>query len=100
MTFTVLPDWLAPFGHYSLRCRQQACQRLASGLPVEQAAPDCRDATRSPDTATIRRWAQRRVLSLWCALAGGMDRFLCPPTIVAWDLPVACRILPDEASSP
>jgi hypothetical protein len=23
-TFTILPDWLAPSGHYSLRCRQQA----------------------------------------------------------------------------
>jgi integrase len=30
-TFTILPDWLAPFGHYSLHCRQQACERIAAG---------------------------------------------------------------------
>jgi hypothetical protein len=23
-----LPDWLAPSGHYSLRCRQQACEHI------------------------------------------------------------------------
>ena len=26
-TFTILPDWLAPSGHFSLRCRQQACEQ-------------------------------------------------------------------------
>ena len=31
-TFTILPDWLAPSGHYSLRCRQQACERIAAGI--------------------------------------------------------------------
>ena len=28
-TFTILPDWLAPSGHFSLRCRQQACESIA-----------------------------------------------------------------------
>ena len=48
-TFTILPDWLAPSGHYTLRCRQQACERIAAGESAEQAAPHCKDPTRSPD---------------------------------------------------
>jgi hypothetical protein len=100
VTFTILPDWLVPSGRYSLRCRQQACERLAVGFTVEEAAPDCRDPTRSPDATTLRRWGQRRLLSIWCALAAGLDRFLRPPTIVAWDLRAARRILPNEARSP
>jgi hypothetical protein len=39
---------------YSLRCRQQACERIAAGVTTEQAAPGCHDATRSPDPATVR----------------------------------------------
>jgi hypothetical protein len=99
-TFTVLPVWLLPFGHYSLRCRQQACERLAAGATAEQAAPDCQDATRLPDPATLRRWAKRRVLSVWCGLTVFLDHFFEAPTIFAWDLIVVCRILPFEARSP
>ena len=65
-TFTVLPDWLAPSGHFSVRCRQQACERIVAGDTAEQAAPHCKDPSRSPDPSTVRRWAQRRLLSLWC----------------------------------
>jgi len=35
-TFTVLPDWLVSSAPFSLRCRQQACERIAAGDSVEQ----------------------------------------------------------------
>ena len=101
-TFTILPDWLAPSGHYSLHCRQQACERIAAGDTAEQAAPHCKDPTRLPDPSTVRRWAQRRLLSLWCWVKAGVkdQHFLRTPTILAWDLGALCRILPIEARSP
>jgi hypothetical protein len=101
-TFTILPDWLAPSGHFSLRCRQQACESLAAGECIEQAAPHCNDPSRSPDTSTLRRWAHRRLLSLcWWVKAGAIGaHFLRAPTILAWDLSAVCRILPIEARSP
>src|SRR4051794_678181 len=64
-TFTILPDWLVPFGHYSLRCRQQACERIAAGESAEQATLHCKDPALLPDPSTLRRWVQRRVFSLW-----------------------------------
>jgi len=101
-TFTILPDWLAPSGHYSLRCRQQAGERIAAGDSAEQAAPHCQDPTRLPDPSTVRRWAQRRLLSVWCWLKAGArsERFFQSPTILAWDLDALCRILLVEARSP
>ena len=101
-TFTALPYGLAPSGHYSFHCRQQACERLAAGDTAERAAPHCKDPTRLPDPSTVRRWAQRRLISLWCWLkAGAKDRrFLGAPTILAWDLGTLGRILPIEARSP
>jgi hypothetical protein len=99
-TFTVLPLWLAPFGHYGLRCRQRACERIAAGATLEQAVPDCRNPTRLPDPQTIRRWVQRRLVSIWCGWNTFRDRFLHTPTIFAWDLEAVCRILLREARSP
>lgn len=101
-TFTALPDWLAPSGHYSLQCRQQACEHLAAGDTAEQAAPHCKDPTRLPDSSTIRRWARRRLVSLWWGLKTGVKNYhyLQPPTILAWDLGALGRILPIEARSP
>ena len=101
-TFTILPEWLVPFGHYSLHCRQEACEQIIAGESAEQAAPNCKDPTRLPDPSTLCRWAQRRLLSVWCWMKlGARDRhFLKTPTILAWDLGVVCRILPIEASSP
>jgi len=101
-TFTILPDWLAPSGHFSLRCRQEACVRIAAGDTAEQAAPHCKDPSRSPDASTVRRWAQRRLMSLWCWLWGGIPgrHFFQAPTIVTWDLAALRRILPLEATSP
>src|SRR5580658_7314551 len=101
-TFTILPDWLAPAAPFSLRCREQACERMAAGDSVEQAAPHCKDPSRLPDPSTLRRWAQRRLISMCCWLKAGAiaKYFLRTPTIVAWDLNALCRILPIEARSP
>ena len=101
-TFTILPDWLTPSGHYSLHCRQQSCERIAAGDSVELAPAHCKDPTRLPDPSTLRRWAQRRLLSLWCWLSAGAqgEHFLHRPTLLAWDLGAICRILPIEARSP
>jgi Domain of unknown function (DUF6431) len=101
-TFTILPDWLAPSAHFTLHCRQQACEQIAAGETAEQAAPHCKDPARLPDPSTVRRWVQRRLISLWCWIKAGVQhqRFLQSPTIVAWDLGALSRILPIEARSP
>jgi Domain of unknown function (DUF6431) len=101
-TFTILPDWLAPSGHFSLHCRKQACESIAAGDSIEQAAPHCQDPSRSPDPSTLRRWAQRRLLSVCCWVkAGAVGLYILgAPTIFAWDLNAVCRILLIEASSP
>jgi len=101
-TFTILPDWLAPSTHFTLHCRQQACEHIAAGDSAEQAAPHCKDPTRLPDASTVRRWTQRRLVSLWCWIKAGVQHqgFFQSPTIVAWDLGAVCRILPIEARSP
>jgi hypothetical protein len=85
-----------------LRCRQQACDQIAAGDSVEQAVPDCKDPSRSPDPSTVRRWALRRLLSVWCWVKSGTmgEHFLRAPTILAWDLSAVCRILLLEAKSP
>jgi len=101
-TFTILPDWLVPSAPFTLHCRQQACEHMAAGDSAEQAAPHCKDPTRLPDPSTVRRWAQRRLVSLWCWIKVGVrnQHFLRTPTILAWDLGTLCRILPVEARSP
>jgi hypothetical protein len=73
-----------------------------AGDSVEEAAPHCKDPSRSPDPSTLRRWAHRRLFSVCCWLkAGAIGEYpLRAPTILAWDLGAVCRILPIEASSP
>ena len=39
----MLPGWLIPFAHFTLRCRQQACERISAGQVAEQSAPHYRD---------------------------------------------------------
>jgi hypothetical protein len=79
-----------------------ACEHIVAGDTAEQATPHCKDPARLPDPSTVRRWAQRRLISLWCWIqAGAKDpHFLRTPTILAWDLGALCRILPIEARSP
>jgi hypothetical protein len=97
-----LPDWLVPSGHYSLPCRQQACERIAAGVSAERATPHCKDPARLPDPSTLRRWVQKRVLSLWgwARAATTAEYFFAAPTILAWDLNAVCRMLRLEAKSP
>jgi hypothetical protein len=85
-----------------LHCRQQAYERVADGDTTEQATPHCKDPARLPDPSTVRRWAQRRLISLSCWIKAGVKNhyFLQAPTILAWDLGAVCRILPIEARSP
>jgi hypothetical protein len=105
-TFTILPTWSPPSSHYSFHCRQQAAERVEQMHGSwEQSTPSVRDPNRLPDSATLRRWAVRRLLSLWSSLSEGLWRalgwgFLNAPTILAWDLLTACRILRLEASTP
>jgi hypothetical protein len=82
--------------------RALSCERIAAGDSAEQAAPYCKDPTRLPDPSTVRRWAQRRLLSLCCWIKVGArgQRFLQTPTILVSDLVAICRILPIEARSP
>ena len=104
-TFTIQPSWSLPYGHYTLRCRQQAWNAICTdGAGWEQSAPICKDPTRLPDPSTLRRWACRRLVSLWYgakAWLGGLAwKFLQAPTILAWDWAAASRILLLEANSP
>ena len=85
---------------YSYGCRQQAWDADAEAKP----APYCQDATRLPDDSTTQRWAWCRVVSLWSwmmmPLLWAASKFLGAPTILAWDLAAAGRILRLEANSP
>ena len=94
--------WVPRSAPFTLYCRQQACEHIAAAESAEQAVPQCQDPARWPDSSTVRRWAQRRLLSLWCWIRVGAkgQHFLQTPTIVAWDLDAFCRILPLEARSP
>ena len=71
----------------------------------EQSIPSLKDPARLPDPSTLRRWAARRLISLWSWVRTGLWkligwRFLTAPTILAWDCPAFCRILRIEAGSP
>jgi hypothetical protein len=104
-TFTVLPDWSPPSGHYSLHCRQQAWERLhQADATWERSIPDIADASRSPDPSTVRRWAGRLLClgtllstTLWRATGWSLAT---SPTILAWDWIAIRHILPLEANSP
>jgi hypothetical protein len=85
----VLPAWCVPGGLYNLPARQEALQRIADGVPVEQSAPDCRDPDRGVDPSTLRRWFWRRIQSLVMFLR-------VPSTLLAWDWRAAYRILIPE----
>jgi transposase-like protein len=99
-TFTVLPVWSPPYGHYSYECRRQACDAAAKGNP----APHSRDSTRLPDDSTLRRWAWCKFISVlfWLVMSRWPVRtnFFSAPTILACDFPAVSRILRLEANSP
>lgn len=68
-------------------------QRLADGMSLEQAAPDCLNPDRIADPSTLRRWCWRRIESL-------MFLIYRAPTILAWDWRAASRILIPEPNPP
>jgi hypothetical protein len=104
-TFTVLPDWSPPSGHYSLHCRQQAWELLRqANANWERSVPHVADPSRSPDPSTGRRWAARLLhlgillaAQIWQATGWSVST---SPTILAWDWTAISRILQWEASSP
>jgi len=56
-TFTFLPPFSAPYGHYSLIARSQALRRyFLEGRSWEAAAPTVKDPDRVADPSTMRRW--------------------------------------------
>ena len=97
LTFTMLPGWLIPGGHYSLLARQQAAELGGQpDRPLEECIPDSADEDRSADPSTVRRWLLRRTESLWLSLLG---KWLPPPTLFAWDWRAASRTLIPETNS-
>jgi hypothetical protein len=56
-TFTFLPPFSPPYGHYSLIARSQALRRyFVEHCSLEAAAPLVKDPDRGPDPSTLRRW--------------------------------------------
>jgi len=56
-TFTFLPPFSPPYGHYSFIARSQALQRyFLDGRCWEDAAPTVKDPDRVADPSTLRRW--------------------------------------------
>jgi len=56
-TFTFLPPFSPPYGHYSLIARSQALHRyFVEGCGWESAAPAVKDPDRVADPSTLRRW--------------------------------------------
>ena len=104
-TFTILPTWSPPHGHYSYCCRREASESDCESSDWAQSAPHCKDPNRLPDPCTLRRWAGRRLVGLWSWMktefaAMASPDFFTAPTILAWDCAAAGRILRLEASSP
>ncbi len=104
-TFTILPAWSPPHGHYSYCCRQEASESGSESGGWEQSAPHCKDPNRLPDASTLRRWACRKLISLWFWMQTGFrakasSTLFNGPTILAWDCAAAGRILRLEANSP
>ena len=56
-TFTFLPQFSPPYGHYSLIARSQALRRyFLEGCSWEAAAPVVKDPDRIAAASTLRRW--------------------------------------------
>jgi len=71
--------------HYSLWCRQAACQNYAVEGALEHAAPAVLDSTRIVDASSVRRWLLRRVESWWLSVQMQALIRIRLPTILAWD---------------
>ncbi len=102
-TFTVLPVWSLPYGHYSLHCRQQAWESLHQVSNWEESVPNTKEPDRLPDPSTVRRWAGQ-LFCLGVLLASRLWQatgwiIFDLPTILAWDWRAIRHILPVEVNS-
>lgn len=102
-TFTILPTWSPPYGHYSLYCRQQAWELRTGVRSWEESLPNTMAPDRIPDPSTVRRWADR-LLGLLVLLAAQLwlatrSDIFGPSTIHAWDWGVVRLMLPVEVNS-
>jgi hypothetical protein len=102
-TFTVLPAWSPPYGHYSLYCRQQAWESLRETGTCEESVPTTKEPDHMPDPSTVRRWVGqlfclRLLLTTMLSQATGRNIF-GPSTILAWDWSAVRLILPVEVNS-
>jgi hypothetical protein len=102
-TFTILPAWSPPYGHYSFCCRQQAWELQREAGSWEESVPNTREPNQMPDPSTVRRWAVQ-LFCLWILLAARLwhtagRHILGPSTILAWDWITVRLILPLEVNS-
>lgn len=102
-TFTVLPVWSPPYGHYSLHCRQQAWESLHGANSWEESIPNTKVPDRLPDLSTVRRWAAQ-LFFLGVLLACRMSQasrwsIFTATTILAWDWIAIRHILPVEVNT-
>lgn len=102
-TFTILPAWSPPYGHYSLNCRQQAWEALAGAETWEDSIPHTKLPDHIPDASTVRRWAEQ-LLCLWILLTFRLwlatrREIFGSSTILAWNWSLVRRILPVEVDS-
>jgi hypothetical protein len=67
-TFTILPAWSPPYGHYSLHCRQQAWGPLRKADSWEESVPNTKEPDHVPDPSSVRRWAGQ-LFCFWILLA-------------------------------
>lgn len=102
-TFTILPTWSPPYGHYSLDCRQQAWEALAGADTWEDSLPNTKLPDHTPDPSTARRWAEQLfaflvllAAKLWPATR---RHIFSVSTIPAWDWNAVRLILPVEGNS-
>lgn len=102
-TFTILPTWSPPYGHYSLYCRQQAWESLRAAGTWEKSIPSTKVPDHMPDPSTVRRWTEQ-LFCLWILLATKLWQstecdIFSPSTILAWDWSAIRFILPVEVNS-
>lgn len=103
-TFTILPAWSPPCGHYSLHCRQQAWESRRKADSWEESVPNTKELDHMPDPSTVRRWGAQ-LFCLWILLAAKLWQstgwsIFSPSTILAWDWSAIGLILPVEVNSP
>jgi len=96
-TFTFLPPFSPPYGHYSLIARSQALRRyFVEGCSWEAAAPAVKDPDRVADPSTLRRWFRsldsslppfsylRRTMLVISAWLGKTENLVHDPLPLRW----------------